>query len=234
MSLEKYLPLLSIENLSINGESEIILHIPHLVVKQKEFVAIIGPSGAGKSQLLLTLCGFRTNINGLVWFLDYTIHDLSPAQKSSLRQKIGIVQDNIYPLLKQYTLFEQLKLQLQALGWLQEELIINRLEHCAAFMEIEYENYTLISKLTRFEQVKAMLMRALINKPSFLLIDDIFVGLKQADQIFILEKLNYLVQHENLSILLCTQQEQWLKYAPEVLTYYYQNGAIITDKQLQS
>lgn len=234
MSLEKYLPLLSIENLSINGESETILHIPHLTVKQKEFVAIIGPSGAGKTQLLQTLCAYNTNTTGLVWFMDTMLHDLSNTQKSNLRQKIGIIQDNMYPLLKQYTLYEQLNLQMQSLGWLQEDLIANRLEQCASFINIDYKNYATISKLTRFEQIKAMLVRALINKPAFLLIDDIFVGLKQQDQIFILEKLNFLVEQENISILLCTQQEQWLKFAPDVLTYYYQNGKIITDKQLQS
>ena len=234
MSLEKYLPLLSIEQLSIYSESEVILQIPHLVVREQEFVAIIGPSGSGKTQLMQTLFGFKPLTKGLVWFLDIALHSLSLTQKSELRQKIGLIQEETYPLLKSHTLYEQLKLQLHALGWQNELLIENRLQQCADFMEIKYKNYALIGKLTRFEQIKAMLVRALINKPRFLLIDDILMGLQKQDQIFILEKLHDLVVHENISILLCTQQEQWLKHAPEALTYYYQNGEIITDKHLQS
>lgn len=74
-----------------DSSSPYILENVSLKIRAGEYVAVVGRTGCGKSTLLRLLLGFEKPEKGAVY---YDGRDISYMDKSSLRQKIGVVMQN--------------------------------------------------------------------------------------------------------------------------------------------
>jgi len=61
-------PLLSVQNLRVEANGNMLLSVPALAINRHEVLTIIGPNGAGKSTLLQTLACLREPISGVLQF----------------------------------------------------------------------------------------------------------------------------------------------------------------------
>lgn len=77
---------------SYDGKNRVLENI-NLEIKEGERVAIIGPNGSGKTTLIRLLLGMYKPLEGRI-FIDAI--DLEKVKLSSLREKIGIVSQNIF------------------------------------------------------------------------------------------------------------------------------------------
>lgn len=130
-----------------------------LEVKDNEFISIIGPSGCGKTTLLNIISNTDTDYLGLVSFNNNKIAN----------SNIGVMfQDS--RLIPWLTIFENIMLVSSTKD---EEFIIHSL------IEVGLEGYldSYPKELSGGMQRRAALVRAFVNKPDILLLDEPFISL---------------------------------------------------------
>ncbi len=130
-----------------------------LEIKNSEFISIIGPSGCGKTTLLNIISNTDTDYLGSISF----------DNKKIINSNIGVMfQDS--RLIPWLTIFENIMLVSNTKD---EEWIIQSL------YEVGLENYmdSYAKELSGGMQRRAALVRAFINKPDILLLDEPFISL---------------------------------------------------------
>ena len=88
------MPLLDIKDLSVVLESQTILKDLSVTIERGETVAVIGESGCGKTVFMKTLVGLIRPTQGSVRFDGSEWENLTPADLSQQRKKIGFVFQN--------------------------------------------------------------------------------------------------------------------------------------------
>ena len=148
-----------------------ILQGVDLVVKEKEIVSIIGPNGAGKSTLLKAIMGL-INVSGGRFYIN-GLEKTNLATHKIVKEGVGYVPQvaNVFPSL---TIEESLEIGSWSINKNQKESI-----------KQVYENFPLLKdrkkdkagNLSGGQRQILALGRALITKPSLLLLDEPSAGL---------------------------------------------------------
>ena len=146
-----------------------------------------------------------------------------------LRRQLGLIMPK-FGLLPQYNLYEQLQLQLQAIGWADESAIAAAIKNATEYAEISSKNYAPLAILSRREQAQAVLARAIVAAPQIILADDFLQGHSHEDQIFLLTKLYHLSQNANCSVICFTQQEAWREVCPHARVYDCKDGVVAASR----
>ena len=193
---------LSIENLNAGYGKMEILHDLNLYISKGQSLCLIGPNGAGKSTILHSIYGFTNIFSGQIKFDGKDITNLTPSEKL---KKIGIayiLQDNsVFPDM---TVEENL---------LMGGYIKDKTEESYKEAEKIFEKYDQL-KQRRNQPAKVLsggerrlleISRALVMKPTILLVDEPSIGLepKYIDMVF--EILHDLQHNEKKTIILVEQ-----------------------------
>lgn len=199
--------LLEIRNVSkiyhLGGEEIRALDDVTLDIDPGEFISIIGPSGSGKSTLLNILGTLDTPTAGEVRFMGENLATISESQRSRLRAtSIGFVFQE-HHLLPQCTAIENVLIPTLAKGAGKH----NQAERAAALLDrvglSDRKGYR-PDQLSGGQRQRVAIVRALINQPALLLVDEPTGALdgKTADQI--LDLLIEMNQTENTAMLMVT------------------------------
>ena len=173
--------LIKSENISvIRGKKEVLKNID-LQVDFNDFVTIIGPNGAGKSMLLKCLLGFFEPDIGLVV--------KSPNLKISYVPQ-NFMTDRSMPI----TAYDFIKLNKDV-----SDLQINELSK-----EFNVENLLKkqIVNLSGGEVQKILLVRALIEKPNLLVLDEPTQNLDVSAQLSFYKFLDKVYNEKDISVLM--------------------------------
>tara|TARA_E500000081_G_C6107890_1_gene341063 strand:- start:134 stop:850 length:717 start_codon:yes stop_codon:yes gene_type:complete len=148
-----------------------ILQGVDLVVKEKEIVSIIGPNGAGKSTLLKAIMGL-INVSGGRFYIN-GLEKTNLATHKIVKEGVGYVPQvaNVFPSL---TIEENLEIGSWSINKNQKESIKQVYENFPLLKERKIDKAGNLSGGQR--QILA-LGRALITKPSLLLLDEPSAGL---------------------------------------------------------
>jgi len=148
-----------------------ILQGVDLVIKEKEIVSIIGPNGAGKSTLLKAIMGL-INISGGRFYIN-GIEKTNLATHKIVNEGIGYVPQvaNVFPSL---TIEENLEIGSWSLKKQQKENLKQIYEQFSLLKDRKKDKAGNLSGGQR--QILA-LARALITKPTLLLLDEPSAGL---------------------------------------------------------
>lgn len=73
--------IVSLKDIYVEFDGEVILKHINLDIMDKEFVTILGPSGCGKTTTLRIIGGFLNPNSGDVYFENNRINDLPPHKK---------------------------------------------------------------------------------------------------------------------------------------------------------
>lgn len=145
----------------------------NLDVEKGEIVTIIGANGAGKSTLLKTISGLIRPRNGDVTFNDKSLHRLKPHEVV----RLGIVQiQEGRAVLKRLTVQENLELGAY-LRRDSHEVRKDMLEVYRRFPRIEERKNRLAATLSGGEQQMLAIGRALMARPTLLMMDEPSLGL---------------------------------------------------------
>ena len=192
----------TIKKLSAGYGKMEILHDFDLFVSKAQSLCLIGPNGAGKSTILHSIYGFTNIFSGKIEIEGKEITNLTPAAKLKSCGIAYILQDNsVFPDM---TVEENLLMG----GYIKENADESYQE-----AEIIFEKYERLRN-RRFQPAKVLsggerrlleISRALIMKPSVLLVDEPSIGLepKYIDMVF--EILGDLQKNENKTIILVEQ-----------------------------
>lgn len=142
----------------------------NLRIGKGEFVFLTGPSGAGKTSLLRLLYGALTPSRGQVLIDGQNITRMASSQIPLLRRSIGVVFQD-FKLLQQRTVFENVAITLEVLGWGRAD-VGKKTMHILKQMGIESKYNLVTQRLSGGEQQRVALARALVNDPKILLADE--------------------------------------------------------------
>ncbi|HEY3306873.1 MAG TPA: cell division ATP-binding protein FtsE [Desulfuromonadaceae bacterium] len=141
-----------------------------LRIEKGEFVFLTGPSGAGKTTLLRLLYGALTPSRGQVLIDGQNVSRMAPAQIPHLRRLVGVVFQD-FKLLPSRTVFENVAITLEVLGWGRAD-IGKKVLHILKQMGMESKINFTPQRLSGGEQQRVALARALVNDPKILLADE--------------------------------------------------------------
>ena len=200
---------LSSENvhLKINGLSAgygkmEILHNFDLFVSQAQSLCLIGPNGAGKSTILHSIYGFTNIFSGQIEIGGKEITNLSPAQKLKSEGIAYILQDNsVFP---DKTVEENLLMG----GYIKdktEESFEEAERVLQKYERLKNRRNQPAKVLSGGERRLLEISRALVMKPSILLVDEPSIGLEPKYIQMVFEILGDLQRNENKTIILVEQ-----------------------------
>ena len=193
---------LTIKNLSAGYGKMEILHNFDLFVSKAQSLCLIGPNGAGKSTILHSIYGFTNIFQGQIEIDGKEITNLTPAEKLKSVGIAYILQDNsVFPDM---TVEENL---------LMGGFIKNKTEESFQEAEKVLEKYERLRNrrnqpakvLSGGERRLLEISRALVMKPSVLLIDEPSIGLEPRYIDMVFEILKDLQQNEKKTIILVEQ-----------------------------
>ena len=193
---------LTIKNLSAGYGKMEILHNFDLFVSKAQSLCLIGPNGAGKSTILHSIYGFTNIFQGQIEIDGKEITNLTPAEKLKSVGIAHILQDNsVFPDM---TVEENL---------LMGGFIKDKTEESFQEAEKVLEKYERLRNrrnqpakvLSGGERRLLEISRALVMKPSVLLVDEPSIGLEPRYIDMVFEILKDLQQNEKKTIILVEQ-----------------------------
>jgi cell division transport system ATP-binding protein len=134
------------------------------------FHFLSGASGAGKSSLLSLLYLGRLPTRGLVRMFGQNVGEMTRAQLSALRQKIGVVFQD-FRLLNHMSAFDNVALPLRIQG-LPEKEIQNNVHELMDWVGLGDHKHVLPNTMSGGQQQRVAIARAVITRPRLLLADE--------------------------------------------------------------
>ena len=193
---------LQIKNLNAGYGKMEILHNFDLLVDKAQSLCLIGPNGAGKSTILHSIYGFTNIFSGKIEIDGNEITTLTPAQKLKSCGIAYILQDNsVFPDM---TVEENL---------LMGGYIKDKTEESYAEAQKVLEKYERLNKrrnqpakvLSGGERRLLEISRALVMRPSILLVDEPSIGLEPRYIEMVFEILEDLQKNEKKTIIMVEQ-----------------------------
>ncbi len=193
---------LQIKNLSAGYGKMEILHDFNLLVDKAQSLCLIGPNGAGKSTILHSIYGFTNIFSGQIEIDGKEITNLTPAEKLKSVGIAYILQDNsVFPDM---TVEENL---------LMGGYIKDKTEESFAEAQKVLQKYERLNKrknqpakvLSGGERRLLEISRALVMRPSILLVDEPSIGLEPRYIEMVFEILDDLQKNEKKTIIMVEQ-----------------------------
>ena len=189
--------ILELKNVDFSYGKKQVLKNVALNIKEGTFSVLLGLNGAGKSTLFSLVTRLLNLQNGEIFINGFSIQDYSNALKD-----IGIVfQEPTLDLdltVKQNLYYYG---SLKGLGFKETIISINdEIEK----LELSDVMDTTVRNLNGGHRRRVEILRALINKPKLLLLDEATVGLDLKSRFDILAYVRDLVQTKNISVLWIT------------------------------
>ncbi len=157
--------LLSLRDISVSFDDDLILNHINLDIRDKEFVTLLGPSGCGKTTTLRIIGGFVTPDTGSVMFHGKAINDV-PAYKRPINT---IFQK--YALFPHLNVFENIAFGLRIQKKPEKEIKAT-VERMLELVNLSGFNKRNVTSLSGGQQQRVAIARALAVNPKVLLLDE--------------------------------------------------------------
>jgi branched-chain amino acid transport system ATP-binding protein len=163
---------LVLEGFTVARHGRPVVRDVSLRIPRGEVTALLGPNGAGKSSLVLSVAGVLRNESGTV---KLNGRDLTGRRPEKIRQTGVAVVPEGRRLLSELTVDDNLAVACYSLS--RQEAEAGRAYALELFPELEQRLDTAARSLSGGEQQMLVLAQALVSKPSFMLIDELSLGL---------------------------------------------------------
>jgi len=194
--------ILEVVNLSVFYGTVRALEDVSFHVNEGEIVAMIGPNGAGKSTTLKSICGLVPIKEGTINYKEQVINGLMP--DALVKKGLCLAPENRH-IFSSMTVLENLEMGAYTIPRKEKTLIKERLESVFQLFPVFAERkYQKAGTLSTGEQQMLAIGRALMLKPSLLLLDEPSSGLSPNYVEIVFKKLQE-INKAGTSILLVEQ-----------------------------
>jgi cell division transport system ATP-binding protein len=139
-------------------------------ISSGEMFFVIGMSGAGKTTLLKLLCSMELPTSGLIEISGRPINQLKGYHLAKLRQKIGVAYQD-FKLLTDRTASENIAISMEV-SYKKPQIIKKRVRDLLDQLDLADKHDTITGELSRGEQQRVTLARAVANSPTMILVDE--------------------------------------------------------------
>lgn len=188
---------LEFKNISFSYDTKEVLKNISFCIKEGSFFVLLGLNGAGKSTIFSLSTRLLKLQNGEIYINDFSIKNYSNALKD-----IGIVFQE--PTLDLDLTVRQNLYYYGSLKGLDFKETIKSIEDEIKKLELENVLDKTVRNLNGGHKRRVEIVRALINKPKLLLLDEATVGLDLKSRFDILSYVKNLVKTKNISVLWIT------------------------------
>ena len=157
--------IVSLKDIFVRCDGEVILNHINLDIHEKEFVTILGPSGCGKTTTLRIIGGFVEPESGDVIFDGTRINGLPPHKRNvnTVFQK--------YSLFPHLNVFDNVAFGLK-LKKLPKDEIKKKVSKMLAVVDLKGYEKRPVQKLSGGQQQRVAIARALVCDPDIILLDE--------------------------------------------------------------
>ena len=135
-----------------------------------ELFFMIGKSGAGKTTLLKLISNIEPPNSGLIEVAGHDLRRLRGNKLAKLRQRIGVAYQD-FKLLLDRTAAENIAISMEV-SYKQPSQIQKRVKTLLEQLQLSDKHNTVTGELSRGEQQRVTLARAVANSPTLLLVDE--------------------------------------------------------------
>lgn len=157
--------IVSLKDIYVEFDGEVILNHINLDIKDKEFVTILGPSGCGKTTTLRIIGGFLNPDGGDVYFENKKINNVPPHKRNvnTVFQK--------YSLFPHLNVFDNIAFGLKLKKTPKAE-IKKKVREMLAIVDLKGYEKRSVAKLSGGQQQRVAIARALVCDPKVVLLDE--------------------------------------------------------------
>jgi putative ABC transport system ATP-binding protein len=200
-----------------------------LVIREGEFVAIMGPSGSGKTTLLAILGCLDRPTQGSYALVGEEMSALDETRRAHVRgERIGFVFQ-AYNLLPRTSAYRNVELPLIYAGVPARERRSRVLEGLSEVGLSDRADH-LPTQLSGGQQQRVAVARALVMRPSVLLLDEPTGNLDSASEEEVLTLLQQ-VNREGATLVMVTHSNEVAERASRIVRLA--DGAIVSDEPVQ-
>jgi putative ABC transport system ATP-binding protein len=200
-------------------QSDFRLSVPRFEVADGEKAALVGPSGSGKTTLLDLIAGVRAPDRGTVTVGDVAVSKLTDSRRRRFRlTNIGFVFQD-FELFDHLSVRENILFPLTVGGFPKETSPQRRaeLEQLADALGMRALLDRRTDRLSRGEQQRAALCRALVHRPAIVLADEPTGNLDPANKQLVMRLLISAAAERNVTLLATTHDESLLSLFDRVI-----------------
>ncbi|GMB10398.1 MAG: polyamine ABC transporter ATP-binding protein [Candidatus Improbicoccus devescovinae] len=193
--------ILEFKNVSMKLGKEYIFKNLNLRVARGEFVTLLGPSGCGKTTILRLIGGFLAPDDGYIIFDGKNINKLPPHK----RQVNTVFQK--YALFNHLNVYENVAFGLK-LKKISSHEINDRVNKMLEMVNLKGFGDRNIDSLSGGQQQRVAVARALVNKPTLLLLDEPLAALDLKLRKDMQIELKKLQKHTGITFVFVTHDQE--------------------------
>ncbi|AXI78194.1 ABC transporter ATP-binding protein [Peterkaempfera bronchialis] len=173
-----------------------------LTIAQNEFFSILGPSGCGKTTLMRMITGFETPTTGTVELGGRDATGLPPH-----RRDLNMLFQS-YALFPHLTVAENVGFELRVRKLVPRSEIPRVVEEALALVRLEGFGKRTISQLSGGQKQRIALARALVSRPSLILLDEPLGALDQKLRLEMQLELKRLQREVGVTFIYVTHDQE--------------------------
>lgn len=202
----------------INGQSKTqALRGVDLEILDKKLTLLVGPSGSGKTTLLSIIETILTPDEGELFILDHHVNKMNELEKARFRNKnIGVVFQALH-LIPSLTVLENVIFPLIIQG-ADESGAKKKGISLLKELHIKEKTHSFPRQLSRGEQQRAAIARALINDPKIILCDEPTGALDQENGHAFMAILRNLASLDDRTVFVITHDHRIFPFADHIIT----------------
>ncbi|MGB9642742.1 MAG: metal ABC transporter ATP-binding protein [Candidatus Ratteibacteria bacterium] len=220
------------DSVSVARAGRVIINNVSFTVKKGECVALYGPNGAGKTTILNLINGLLFAFQGKI-----VVGDTPITKKTALSVQLvtGYVPQNFevdsrIPILAKTVVLSGIYGKL-GLFHHPSRQHLEKARKIMELFEIDHIFDRPFGQISGGEKQKAMIARALMQKPEILLLDEPFSSISESSKWKILEIIKHWKKEKNITILIVSHERQIIeKLCNRIL--FIEEGKLISEQSI--